>query len=98
MYTAISLLLRRWPGCYSTEAFTRREGVMQENSYTAFICLFSWICSSIHVFTGCLDEHNVNFKVSSTCFNVDKKPWEEVGGSSVMKPEKRTKPCESFRC
>ena len=24
--------------------------------------------------------YNVNFKVSSTCFNVDKKPWGKVGG------------------
>ena len=45
---AISLLLRRWSTCYSTEPFTRREAVMQENY------LFSWICSSIHVFTRCL--------------------------------------------
>ena len=29
---AISLLLRRWSTCYSTEPFTRREVVMQENS------------------------------------------------------------------
>ena len=29
---AISLLLRRWSACYSTEPFTRREVVMQENS------------------------------------------------------------------
>ena len=33
MYPAtISLLLRRWSVCYSTEPFTRGEVVMQENS------------------------------------------------------------------
>ena len=29
---AISLLLRRWSACYSTEPFTRREVVIQENT------------------------------------------------------------------
>ena len=33
MYSAAcSLILRRWSACYSTEPFTRREVVMQENS------------------------------------------------------------------
>ena len=70
----VNCILRRWSACYSTEPFTRHDVVMQENSSIAFIYLFSWICSSIPVFTGCLDKHNVNFKVSSTCLNVDKIP------------------------
>ena len=47
----------------------------QENSCIAFGYVLSWpICPSIHAFTGSLDKHNVNFKVSNICFNVDKKP------------------------
>ena len=53
---------------------------MQENSCIALsYVLSSPVCPSIHVFTGSLDKHNVNFKVSSICFNVDKKPWGKAG-------------------
>ena len=31
------------------------------------------------MFTGSLDKHNANFKVSSTCFNADRKPWGKAG-------------------
>ena len=52
---AITLLLWKWSTCYSTEPFTRRQVVMQENSCIklSFI-FFSWICSSIHVYNGSL--------------------------------------------
>ena len=49
---------------------------MQEISCIDFSYLWSWIYSSIHVFTGSLDKHKVNFKVSGICFNVDKKFWQ----------------------
>ena len=60
-------------------------------SCIAFSYVLSWpIFTSIHVFTGSFDKHNVNFKVSSICFNVDKKHW-GGRGSSVIKSEKLTK-------
>ena len=38
---AISLLFRGWSACYSTEPFTRREAVMQENSCIKLSFIFS---------------------------------------------------------
>ena len=53
---------------------------MKENACIAFSYVLSWpICPSIHVFTGSLDEHNVNIKVSRICFNIDKKPLGREG-------------------
>ena len=37
---AISLLLKRWFTCYSTEPITRCEDVMQENSCIKFSFIF----------------------------------------------------------
>ena len=78
---AISLLLRRWSACYSTEPFTRHEGVIQENSCIKLS--FTFLAGFAQAFMyslGAWDKHNVNFKVSSTCFSVDKKPWWKAGG------------------
>ena len=78
---AISLLSRKWSTCYSTEPFTRREVVMQENSCInlSFIFLLDLLKHScIQWVLG--HKHNVNFKASSTCFNVDKKPWGKARG------------------
>ena len=68
--------------------------MMQENSCIAFSYRLSWFCPSI---TGSLDKHNVNVKVFahvSLLIKVSGGRW----GSSVMKSEKLTKPCKSFRC
>ena len=72
--------LSPWFTCHSTEPFTKGEVVMQENFCIAFSYVLSWlICLSTHVFTGSLDKHNVDFKVSSIRFNVDKKPPGKAG-------------------
>ena len=80
MYPAASsLLLRRWSTCYSTEPFTRCDVVMQENSCIKLSSIFlDGFAQACMYSLG--HKHNVNFKVSSTCFNVDKKPWGKAGG------------------
>ena len=61
---------------------------MQEISCIAFSYLLSWIYSNIHVFTGTLDKHEVNFKVSGTCANVDKKSWQGLSIHKIRETHK----------
>ena len=82
---AISLLLRKWSTCYSTEPFTRHEVVMQEYSCIKLSFIFLAGFAKAFMYSLALGhKHNVNFEVSSTCFHVDKNP-RESRGSSVMK-------------
>ena len=49
------------------------------------------------MFSRCLDKDNVNFKVSGTCFSVDKNHGESRG-SSVMKSEEQNHAKSFNRC
>ena len=64
-----------YPAAISLLSFTRREVVMQENSCIkrSFIFLAGLDQAFMYSLRVLGHKHNVNFKVSSTCFNVDKK-------------------------
>ena len=87
-----------YPAAISLLSFTRREVVMQENSCIkrSSIFLAGFDQAFMYSLRVLGHKHNVNFKVSSTCFNVDKKTLGESRGSSVMKSGKLTKPCKVF--
>ena len=92
----ISLLLRKWFTCYSTEPFTRHEVVMQENSCIKLSFVF--LAGFAQAFAGSLVMSIMStFKFPVHVSMLIKKTLEESRGSSVMKSEKLTKPCKAFQ-